>query len=171
MAIVFQYGSNCNKHRLNSPERLNGDATWIGKALTINKYQLGFTVFSKTNNCAAADIISGSGRRIWGILYEIPDYLITRQTAGTRRSLDEIEGEGTNYKRITIDVQQPNRDVLIATTYVARIRTSGYKTSLQYVEHIIKGLREDDVPDDYVEYVKQCVANNNFDLVKSVALL
>jgi hypothetical protein len=46
--------------------------------------------------------VAGHGRKIWGVIYDIPDYLIPRKTADAKRrkSLDEIEGEGKNYKRV-----------------------------------------------------------------------
>jgi hypothetical protein len=90
MALVFQYGSNTSSKRINSANRLRGDAISLGLACTVEDFQFDFTVWSTTNNCAAADIIKGSGRKLWGVLYEIPDYLIRRDTAGSRCSHREI---------------------------------------------------------------------------------
>ncbi|MEK9138018.1 MAG: hypothetical protein AAB393_12905, partial [Bacteroidota bacterium] len=97
MAFVFQYGSNSSSRRLNSVGRLRGDARSLGLAQTVGQYDLGFTVWSKTNQCAAADLVRAHGRHVWGVLYDIPDYLLSRGTAGSRRSLDAIEGR--LYKR------------------------------------------------------------------------
>jgi hypothetical protein len=104
MPLVFQYGSKTSFKRLSSESRLKGDALRVGIAFTEGDYGLVFDIFSKTNDCAAADIVSGSGRQIWGVLYEIPDVLIKRDPSGNRKSLDQIEGEGTNYKRIIISI-------------------------------------------------------------------
>lgn len=43
--------------------------------------------------------------KVWGVVYDIPDYLIGKATAKAhnRKSLDAIEGEGTNYKQEFID--------------------------------------------------------------------
>src|SRR2546428_8306047 len=171
MAIVFQYGSNCDSQWINSSDRLCGDANFVGIASTVGNFELDFTVFSKTNNCAAADIVPPSGRSIWGVLYEIPDHLIKRETAGPRKSLDAIEGESTNYQRTTIDVKRRDGTTTPAITYIAKARRVGLKTSLKYVEHIIKGLRAADAPNDYIDYVKQRVVENNPGLKKSIALL
>jgi len=171
MAIVFQYGSNCDAQRLNSSDRLCGDANFIEIASTVDNFELDFTVFSKTNNCAAADIVPRSGRKIWGVLYDIPDHLIKRETADQRKSLDAIEGEGVNYQRTTITVQRRDETTTPAITYIAKTRRVGLKTSLKYVEYIIKGLRGADVPNDYIEYVKQRVVENNPGLKKPIALL
>lgn len=98
---------------------------------------------------------------IWGVLYEIPDYLIERATAGDRRSLDAIEG--SRYQRWPILVQKadgtPVKGEVI--TYTVRAPQPGLRTSLDYVSHIVAGLREHGAPDDYVAYVKErAIANN-----------
>jgi len=167
MALVFQYGSNTSSERINSNDRLQGDACPVGIAYTEDDFELEFTVCSRNNRCATANIVRGSGRKIWGILYEIPDCLIRRETSGSRRSLDAIEGEGQNYERTTtIALRYANglpveREII---TYVVRNRVSGLRTSLEYARHIIRGLREHNVPADYIEYVRTQVIANNPDL-------
>lgn len=54
-----------------------------------------------------------------GVLYEVPDFLIERKAAAAqnRKSLDAIEGEGTNYKRETIAVRQDSGLIVKALTY------------------------------------------------------
>jgi hypothetical protein len=173
MALVFQYGSNAHSERLNSSDRLQGDARAVDIAYTDDDYELEFTVSSINNKCAAADIVSGSGRKIWGVLYEIPDYLIRRETSGCRKSLDAIEGEGTNYKRIGIALRYQN-GILVegnSITYVVINKTEGLKTSLEYGRHIVIGLREHKVPNEYVEYVKARIISNNPALKKDIEVL
>ena len=74
---------------------------FIGSAETVEEFQLAFDVWSKKRQCAAADIVPSPGNRVWGALYEVPDFLIERDTseAQGRKSLDAIEGEGFNYRR------------------------------------------------------------------------
>ena len=100
MALVFQYGSNCSESQINSSKRLCGDAMFIGKA-AVEDFQLAFDVLSEHRRCAAADIVSKPGSKVWGALYTVPDYLIGRETAKAkgRKSMDAIEGEGRNYRR------------------------------------------------------------------------
>lgn len=163
MALVFQYGSNADSSRINSNDRLRGDARQVGIAFTADDHELDFTVWSNCNQCAAADIVSGSGRKIWGVLYEIPDHLIRRQTSGVRRSLDEIEGEGANYKRVPIALRHPDGTVLDqeVITYVVINRQGGIQTSLEYASHIVFGLRGHDVREEYIQYVKGRIIANN----------
>lgn len=170
MALVFQYGSNTSSKRLNSSDRLQGDAKPVGIACTKDDFELYFNVWSTRNQCAAADIVPGFGRKIWGVLYEIPDHLIRRDTAGNRKSLDAIEGEGTNYQRMTISLKYPN-DLPVkpdAVTYVVKDRKKGLQTSLLYVRHIIVGLREQKVPEEYIEYVKMRIVMNNPSLKEKI---
>ncbi len=161
MALVFQYGSNTSSTRLNSVDRLRGDAKDLGLVCTQATFQLAFDVWSSTNNCAAADIFEGAGRVIWGVLYEVPDYLIDRATAGARRSLDAIEG--SRYQRRSIGVQKPNGTQVEGNviTYTVRTPEPALRTSLDYASHIVAGLREHGAPDEYIAYVKSRVIANN----------
>lgn len=173
MALAFQYGSNTSLERMNSHDRMRGDARPVGIAYTENDFELEFSVWSRTNQCAVANILPSSGRKIWGVVYEIPDYLISRETSGVRKSLDAIEGEGQNYRRIIIALGSPNglpfKNEFI--TYIGLRRRSGIYTSLEYARHIIRGLREHDVPDDYIEYVKAQILVNNPGLRKNIIVL
>ncbi len=79
MTLVFQYGSNMSVARLNSNDRLDGDAKTIGVARTAESFELMFSVWSKTNNCAAADLVpSKIGRSVYGVVYDIPDFLLSQ---------------------------------------------------------------------------------------------
>jgi len=163
MPIVFQYGSNTSVTRLNSADRLNGAASVIGLARTLDNYDLDFTVWSKTNKCAAANIVPGGNVQIWGVLYEIPENLIDRKLSGDQKSLDEIEGEGTNYKRTNIQVLPNNEpdNIITAITYVVINRVPNIETSPEYASEIINGLKSHEIPYDYLEYVQNRILQNN----------
>jgi len=160
MSLVFQYGSNTSVYRLNSKSRLDGAARIIGPAYTREKFDMDFTVWSKSNNCAAADIVPKGSTHIWGILYEIPDNRIFRKYSKGNRTLDQIEGEGGNYTRIKIEGIQ-NDKLFSALTYVVQNRRSGLMTSLDYASNIITGLRSQEIPSEYIEYVRQRIIRNN----------
>ena len=99
MSIVFQYGSNTCTARLNAPSRLKGDAKPVGKARTVDDFEIFFNVFSQKNKCAASNICHLEGRKVWGALFEIPDKLIRGEPNG-RRSLQQIEGPKYSEKLI-----------------------------------------------------------------------
>jgi gamma-glutamylcyclotransferase len=170
MAFLFQYGSNMSTERLNDSCRLRGDARAVGKAITEEVFQLTFDLWSEKAEppCASADIINGAGRKIWGIVYEIPDYLIKKEDAAprNRKSMDQIEGQ--NYERRIIKLRWPDghpvTDAVI--TYVGRPsrRKKKIRTTFNYVEHILRGMREHHIPNEYVDYVRSVVLESNPDL-------
>lgn len=162
MALVFQYGSNCLESQINSKERLCGDAKFICKAVA-EDFQLTFDVWSENRACAAANIVFKPGSKVWGALYEIPDYLIRRNTAKEkgRKSMDAIEGEGTNYRREMIAVRRSSDEVVTALTYRVIDPKPDLGTGLEYVGHIVNGLRERGVTEEYIAEVKRIAAANN----------
>jgi gamma-glutamylcyclotransferase (GGCT)/AIG2-like uncharacterized protein YtfP len=171
--LVFQYGSNCSDSQINGKDRLKGDAKFISIAETLDDYEIAFDVFSHGRHCAAADIIRKSGGKVWGVLYEIPESLIGRETAAEhgRKSLDAIEGEGANYERREIDVRTPDGKTVTALTYTVRNPQADLKTDIDYVRYIIAGLRERDIPGDYIDKVKTIACANNPDIADHVMSL
>lgn len=170
MTLVFQYGSNCSESEMNSKTRLCGNAKFVDIAETVEDYELAFDVLSTGRGCAASDIVKKAGGKVWGVLYEVPDYLIDRKTAKARKrkSFDQIEGEGTNYKRETIQVRRQNGDIATALTYTVNDPKPGLKTNIDYVGHIVRGLRAHKVPDEYIPQVKAIAVANNPGIAKEV---
>jgi cation transport regulator ChaC len=163
MATIFQYGSNCSESEINGRDRLRGDAKFANIAETVEDFELAFDVYSTNRSCAASDIVRKPGGKAWGVLYEIPDYLIRRATAQAhgRKSLDAIEGEGTNYKREMIQVRRPDDQITEAFTYTVISPNPGLKTNIDYVRLIVYGLREHKISDEYIAKVKTIAAANN----------
>jgi hypothetical protein len=105
------------------------------------------------------------------VLYEIPDYLISRETSSQRKSLDAIEGK--HYGRHAIRVRRPDGTPVAGEviTHTVLNPETGLRTSIEYASHIISGLREHGAPDEYLRYVKQRVIANNRDLAADVGPL
>lgn len=171
MALVFQYGSNTSSTRLNSAERLRGDAIDLGLVCTEVPFELDFDVWSTGNSCAAADIREGRGRPIWGVLYEVPDYLIHRETSGERKSLDAIEGGRYRHRAIRVRRPDGTRVAGEVITYTVLNPKAELRTSIEYASHIICGLRAHGAPDEYLAYVKERVITNNSDLAAQIVHL
>ncbi len=163
MALVFQFGSNVRYDRLNSPQRLNGDARLVDVVRTREAFELDFTVWSEGNGCAAADIVPGRGRSLWGVLYEVPDFLIATETAGGRRSFDEIECEYVR-RSITVVSGDGHGVETEALTYRVPEKRFDLRTGIDYVTHILTGLREREVPAEYIDYVHGRILANNPEL-------
>lgn len=168
MTLVFQYGSNCLDSEINSKSRLCGDARFVDITETVEDFELAFDVQSTGRGCAASDIVRKAGGKVWGVLYEVPDYLIGRKTAKAhgRKSFDEIEG--TNYKRETIKVRRPDGGTVSALTYTVRDPKRGLKTNVDYVRHIVCGLREHGVSSEYIAKVKAIASANNPEIAEAV---
>jgi cation transport regulator ChaC len=173
VAVLFQYGSNCDEGQLNGDERLHGDARFISIAETVEDYKLVFDVWARRRGCAAADIVSSTGKKVWGILYEVPDYLIARETAHVRGrvAMDDIEAEGKVYKRESIAVRKPDGEIVTALTYRVIEPKEGLETNIEYVGYIVKGLRDHGVEDAYIETVKRTASENNPKIAEAVAKL
>ena len=175
MVLVFQYGSNCLESEINSSKRLKGKAVFIDIAKTIENYKLDFDVYSENRGGAAADIVrTYEDKKVWGVLYGVDDNLISRETVPIGyKSFDEIEGEGKNYRRHCLPVSRnKNSLVLMALTYVTLKPSKRVKkTSFKYVKLIIKGLREHNVPEEYINEVKEIVSNHSPRLAKKIANL
>ncbi len=153
--LMFQYGSNCNERRLNCASRLGGMAHDLGLAETTETYDLAFDVWSKTNGCAAGDLVhpESSGRRVWGVLYEIPDPGF--------ETLCRIEGPRYEPQPISVRDQQDVSQE--ARTFLAKPadRAIGLWTSAMYVEHIVSGLRTHGAPDPYIDYIIDRAVSTN----------
>jgi cation transport regulator ChaC len=173
MALVFQYGSNCSESEINSVNRLRGDARFVDIAETVEDFEIAFDVRSAGRGCAASDIVRKDGSKVWGVLYEVPDYLIDRETAKARgrKSFDQIEGGGKNYQRETIQIRRQNGEVVHALTYTVRDPQPGLRTNIEYVRHIISGLREHNITEEYIAKVKAIAAANNSPVARDVQKL
>jgi hypothetical protein len=151
MPLIFQYGSNTDAARLNSPERLGGDAKNPRPVRTVGDFELAFDKWSDTNRCAASDLIKPEtgGRRIWGVLYKV-------SKAGFKKLAEEIEGPG--YGPTDIEVEEADGQVRTVKTFILREhrRRDGLWTSAKYVRHIVNGLRAhciEDLDPAYIQHV------------------
>jgi hypothetical protein len=107
------------------------------------------------------------------VVYDVPDFLMARDTAAQRKrkSLDAIEGEGTNYARHPITVKSASGELLAATTYRVIHPRAGLRTNVEYVGYIVRGLREHGVAADYIAKVKAVAIANNPTIAAAVNAL
>jgi hypothetical protein len=162
VTLLFQYGSNCNAERLNSPERLDGTAQKPVLAETVDEYQLAFDVWSNGNRCAASNIIPspGAGLHAIGILYEVPTDRIRGKREDNKKTMCQIEG--ASYEEGTIRVRTTAGEHDAVTFLVKNDKQRvGLWTTSTYVEHIIKGLRAHQAPREYVQHVIDIAITTN----------
>jgi gamma-glutamylcyclotransferase (GGCT)/AIG2-like uncharacterized protein YtfP len=151
MPLVFQYGSNCDLQRLNGPTRLKGGARDLGLAQTVDRYKFAFNKHSQRSG-AAADLVKAArtGRRVWGVLYEMSQQALRR--------LDEIEGPSYRRQRVAI-VGQAQK----AWTFRVRraSRRKNLATTSEYIGHIVGGLRAHGASEEYVDHVISVALETN----------
>jgi hypothetical protein len=165
MPVVFQYGSNTDANRLNSVDRLCGAAIPLGAAWTVDVHQLHFDLWSGGSNCAAADLLPGSGRRIFGVLFDIPADRIFRDQSNGDKTLDQIEG--SRYQHTTFQIRRlgaETDETVLTYIGVPDQRQDNIRTSEAYVTHILRGLKQADAPPEYLSYVIDRINANNPDL-------
>jgi gamma-glutamylcyclotransferase (GGCT)/AIG2-like uncharacterized protein YtfP len=154
MVVIWQYGSNMDENRLNSGDRLGGVAKFIGLAIKMG-HKLAFT---HTNKCGVgtADIaVSVPEDFVIGCLYDIPDDKISK--------LDKIEGVNSGaYERqaitvIKVDENLKKTSEVIAQTYVVvKPKTDG-----DYANHILKGIIQHRMGENYFNKVRETILENN----------
>lgn len=169
MAIVFQYGSNTDTVRLNGDDRLKGEARCMGLAFTVEFFVLKLGAPSDVHGCAAT-IEPGGTDCVWGVLYEVPDHLIQRDTENPRRwkSLDQIEAEGGKTKRVSIPVRKIGGEDISAITYIAMHTQEGMKTTAEYGAYILRGLKNHGAPREYIEKVRKLIVENNPEITPEI---
>jgi len=153
MPLVFQYGSNCTAGRLNGPNRLNGSAKDLGRAKTVEDFDIAFDVVSSTNGCAASDLIQTPGCKAWGVLYRL-----------SKKNLEKLrEIEGPRYEEKPIQVIDEKRKRRTVSTFVVRKRDrrNDIATSAAYVSWIIYGLRDHGAPEDWIAHVVDVAVETN----------
>lgn len=168
--LIFQYGSNLSSQRLNSEQRLGGAARVVGVAFTEQPWRFRFPVWGGINGCAAAGILPGGDRPVWGVIYEIPETRVAGTDKTGQRTLDAIEDEGRDYHRGPIELRladgsRPGSEV---HTYHPRDPREDLVTEWHYVRHILTGALEHGLPGDYIHQLGWRAIANNPDLESPV---
>jgi gamma-glutamylcyclotransferase (GGCT)/AIG2-like uncharacterized protein YtfP len=156
-----------NEERLNSSDRLNGSAKFVGTALK-RGYKLSFTHTNK-DGFGVSDIVEANpDEYVIGCLFEIPADLLEK--------LDKVEGvKAKAYKRVNMPVlkitenepldSSSSTDVL---TYVVIDKEEQPKTTVEYANHILKGIIDHKMGEAYFEMTKNAIIGNNPDIEKDL---
>jgi gamma-glutamylcyclotransferase (GGCT)/AIG2-like uncharacterized protein YtfP len=125
----------CAEHRFLAPARLDG-------------FRLLFLRRSVRWEAGAADVVEDDGAATWGVLYEL--------SAGDLEALDakEYAPQG-GYRRRTVEVTTPDGERHTAVTYeVVQKEPRELAPKREYVEILIRGARERDLPSEWVEVLE-----------------
>jgi Gamma-glutamyl cyclotransferase, AIG2-like len=155
-----------NPDRLNSADRLDGDAEVFGVA-RLKGWGIRFDLYSgRENHCGVTDIIPSTRENVEGILYRVPYRLIVAPR-GQQSPMDLFEGAGlgkdSNYKRQKVLVWR-NGKKIEAQTYVGTVagRKRFLKRSVEdrrvskaYFRHILAGAKRFRFPATYIAYLRR----------------
>ncbi|XP_076109211.1 gamma-glutamylcyclotransferase-like [Mytilus galloprovincialis] len=157
--LYFAYGSNLLKQRL----QLKNPTAVYKTTAKLMDFRLSFfiTINPKTSrwNGAAATIAPAKGSSVWGTVWELSVEDIP--------SLDRQEGI---YKALNVDVISEDRSPLTCRTYLLEPTTVpsdwDMRPSPQYMDIIIRGAIQSNLPEEYISQLKNIEHNNYSGSVK-----
>ena len=170
MAFVFLYGPNTCSSRINSQQLLDGAAETLGKAQTVEKYDIIFDVYNESYKCGGVNITLSPEKKVWGVLYKIPDELLKdKDESNARPTLPQITGR--RYYKKNILVEQEDGKIIKAITFAAQERyrySRGVATTSDYLYWIIAGLKEHEIEEEYIEHVREVAILSNKCAIDSI---
>jgi len=152
VSLYFGYGSNLVHAYLNKRlEKRGGTGTALVTIACCVNYRLEFNYrYRKRSKAAgrAANIVWSPGERVWGGLYSISDENLAL--------LDASEGVSWRggYKRLPLIVFDKSGTEYTAWTYIASPRAKSGSPFRKYLDMLIKGAKELDLPLRYQEYLR-----------------
>ncbi|XP_014488440.1 PREDICTED: gamma-glutamylcyclotransferase-like [Dinoponera quadriceps] len=158
--LYFAYGSNLLAKRI----RLNNSTAVVKSIGYIKNFRLDFQRYSKRWHGASATIVETNDSIVWGVVWELDKCNLP--------TLNRQEGVQDNiYHAMSVDVITPNGTTLNCRVYQQCHNPTEYmkpadlpmdrKPSPLYLETIIKGAQENNLPDDYIKFLKS-IPNNGY---------
>lgn len=147
----FAYGSNMSLKRLT--RRIPAEKLGVA---TLNAHRLAFTKPSETDGSAKCDICPTENQSdvVYGVLYTFDEE--------HKPVLDTYEGLGYGYTSEKVMVSFKGQ-AMEAITYRAVNRNDSLKPFKWYREHVIRGARENGMPDSYVKNIQSIPAKTDPD--------
>jgi len=137
----FAYGSNMNRAQM---------LARTGKILeehnaSLPNYEVRFNKKVR-GGTAGANIQPASGKTVHGVLYKVEE--------GSMRSLDRYEGVPDHYRRIEVQVTPEGGQPVPAQIYIAQKVEKGLRPSSQYLQAMLDGAGEHNLPASYIGEIK-----------------
>ncbi|XP_019696848.1 gamma-glutamylcyclotransferase isoform X2 [Harpegnathos saltator] len=157
--LYFAYGSNLLAKRI----RLNNSTAVMRDIGYIKNFRLDFQRYSKRWHGASATIVETNDSIVWGVIWELDKSNLS--------TLDQQEGVQNNiYHALSVDVETPNGTILNCRVYQQCHNPTEYikpvdlpmdrKPSPLYLM-MIKGAQENNLPDDYLKFLKS-ISDNGY---------
>ena len=112
----------------------------------LENYGLNFDKISR-GGTGTGNLVAAEGKAVWGVLY--------RLTEQQMRALDRFEGVPDHYRRVEVRVVDEQGNKIPAQVYLARRVRKGLKPDRLYLQKIIQGAEQHQLPDDYVQQLKK----------------
>jgi gamma-glutamylcyclotransferase len=144
--LYFAYGSNMSSRRLTAPDRAPS-ATRVavgyvpGRRLTLDK----FSARDRSGKCDC-EATGNPADRVYGVVYRI--------AASERAALDEAEGLHRGYRDEMLAVVA-GEVTYRALGYVATDKRPDLPVFDWYLEHVLAGAAENELPPGYVEAIRR----------------
>ena len=151
--IYFSYGSNMSFKRLNA--RIS-NITRLGVAM-LSHHDLRFHKASEKDGSAKCDIFETSDPEhlVIGVVYEIDPL--------EKPILDKYEGLGCGYEIKQVSVEMDG-DLINAFAYYATHINQDLKPLHWYKEHVLRGARENELPDHYIRQIESIHSIDDHDV-------
>lgn len=146
----FAYGSNMDKKDLEEWCKKKEKQVIVLEKIstgTLKNYSLQFNHYSITRQHGVANIMKSSGDNVYGLIFQIDE---------TQHALiKEKEGFPLAYKEITVTISSNNEDYECITYKLVeeKEKKTHQKPSKSYLELILNNARENDFPNEYIDYV------------------
>lgn len=147
MIRYFSYGSNMSLPRLlaRAPS-----ASRIATGL-LKSHSLRFHKFGQDGSAKCDALQTGDPEHyVIGVLFEID-----RQD---KTSLDRVEGLGQGYAQKDVCIELPGGETVAAFTYYATHTAPGLQPYSWYLEHVLRGARQNTLPGEYIRMIEAVVA-------------
>ncbi len=140
----FAYASNMSSAQM---KQRAGD--WAEEKLArLEGYELNFDKISR-GGTGTGNMVRAEGKTVWGVLYRLTEQQL--------RALDRFESVPEHYRRIEVNVLDEQGNRLPAQVYVARKVRKGLKPDRVYLQRILQGAEEHNLPADYLERLRKIV--------------
>ena len=151
--FYFAYGSNMDPRQM----KMRCPSSRFDCVALLPDHKISFTLRSKRRRCGVANIVPSTGGEVFGVLYQIN---------GSRdwEVLDAAEGfqpsnkRGNTYIRTTRNVQKQGKfsTHITAYIYIGVIERSPPLPSKAYLNQMITGAKQCQLPDYYLQSLKEC---------------
>ncbi len=138
----FAYASNMSRAQV--VQRAGAPAE--EKLARLDHYELNFDKVAR-GGTGTANIVPAEGKVVWGVLYRVSEQQL--------KALDRFEAVPEHYRRSEVAVMDSQGNKISAQVYLARKVRKGLKPERAYLQRILEGAEEHNLPGDYLEQLRK----------------